>query len=65
MLWTTMHWTRFVQPGWRALPCTDAPYPQHPPSGRCALAGGGNYAAMASPTSRASVMLVNPDSQSW
>ena len=38
MLWTTMHWTRFVKPGWRALPCTDASVP----TGRCALAGGGN-----------------------
>ena len=44
MLWTTMHWTRFVKPGWRALPCTDASVP----TGRCALAAGGNYAALAS-----------------
>jgi hypothetical protein len=47
MLWTTMHWTRFVKPGWRAIPCTDAAVP----TGRCALAEGGNYAALASPNS--------------
>ena len=55
MLWTTMHWTRFVQPGWRALPCTDASVP----TGRCALAGGGNYAAMASPDSGDIAIIVH------
>ena len=50
-----MHWTRFVQPGWRALPCTDASVP----TGRCALAGGGNYAAMASPDSGDIAIIVH------
>ena len=55
MVWTTMHWTRFVKPGWRAIPCTDTPQP----TGRCALAGGGNYAAMASPDSQAFAIIVH------
>ena len=55
MLWTTMHWTRFVKPGWRALPCTDASVP----TGRCALQGGGNYAAMASPDSQHFAIIVH------
>ena len=55
MLWATMHWTRFVQPGWRALPCADASVP----TGRCALAGGGNYAAMASPDSGDIAIIVH------
>lgn len=55
MLWTTMHWTRFVQPGWRALPCMDASVP----TGRCALRGGGNYAAMASPDSPDFAIIVH------
>ena len=55
MLWTTMHWTRFVRPGWRALPCTDASLP----TGRCALRGGGNYAAMASPDSQDVAIIVH------
>ena len=39
------HWTRFVKPGWRAVPCTDVTAL----TGRCALPGGGNYAALTSP----------------
>ena len=55
MMWTTMHWTRFIKPGWKALPCDDASVP----TGRCALAGGGNYAAMASPDSHDIAIVVH------
>ena len=39
MLWMTMHWTLFTEPGWHVQACAT---PQ------CALAGGGNYAVLAS-----------------
>ena len=42
-----MHLTRFVKPGWKLLKCED----KSVPTGRCALSGGGNYAALASPDS--------------
>ena len=41
MLWMTMHWTLFTEPGWNILQCAT---PQ------CTLAAGGNYAAVASPS---------------
>jgi hypothetical protein len=44
MMWTTMHWTLFTDPGWQVvLSCAE------PPCG--ALAGGGNYAVVISDTS--------------
>eukprot|EP00051_Salpingoeca_urceolata_P008306 m.104938 g.104938 ORF g.104938 m.104938 type:complete len:1154 (+) comp15683_c0_seq1:127-3588(+) len=39
MLWTTMHWTLFTDPGWRVVTCSNPP---------CTLAGGGNYAVLVS-----------------
>ena len=42
-------------PRWKALPCTDASVP----TGRCGLAGGGNYAAMASPDSPDLAIIVH------
>jgi galactosylceramidase len=55
MVWTTMHLTRFVKPGWRLLPCTD----KAAPTGRCALQGGGNYAALASPDSSSFAIIAH------
>eukprot|EP00039_Didymoeca_costata_P010248 m.137625 g.137625 ORF g.137625 m.137625 type:complete len:925 (-) comp14756_c0_seq4:186-2960(-) len=40
MLYITMHWTLFTQPGWRVMSCSDG-Y-----TGRCAMKGGGNYAVL-------------------
>ena len=55
MLWTTMHWTRFVKPGWRILPCTDPAVP----TGRCALQGGGNYAALVAPNMKDFAIIIH------
>ena len=55
MLWTTMHWTAFIKPGWRALPCAD----EVKATGRCALKGGGNYAALASADSEDFAIIVH------
>ena len=49
MLWATMHWTLFTQPGWSILACAT---PQ------CALAGGGNFASLASPAGHDATIIV-------
>lgn len=49
MLWMTMHWTLFTEPGWSILSC---------PTPQCTLAGGGNYIALAAPSNAEMTIIV-------
>ena len=53
MLWITMHWTAFIKPGWRALPCAD----EVKATGRCALKGVATMPHSLRRTRRTSLLL--------